>query len=200
MENLYSNISCRFNCRIAFRRSLGFFICVLMICLASCKQHIPDNCKPYFQYDEIEHYQIMIDEDKVMDMQEKKHPTKDEKELSDIIIQNSPASIKDSSFLKHLKRLSFKEYKINPKYHDGISAIFCERKHPGAVYAACIAMYRDILVFRREHKICGIAKICFNCGESYILGTKCNTAEFGQSGDYDALYKILDSNMKQQIK
>jgi hypothetical protein len=58
---------------------------------------------------------------------------------------------------------------------------------------ACIAIYRDILVFRNHGKICGIAKVCFKCGIHVIVGTESKTDEFGQAGDYNKLNQLLNN-------
>ena len=42
-------------------------------------------------------------------------------------------------------------------------------------------------------KITGFAKICFECNQSHIIGSKSDTKNFGQGQDYEKLGKILES-------
>ena len=52
-------------------------------------------------------------------------------------------------------------------------------------------MYRDIIIFKNKGTTVGVAKICFRCDQSSIIGTIANTDEFGMSGDFDRLDKLL---------
>lgn len=72
-----------------------------------------------------------------------------------------------------------------------VNETFCQRKHQESYAMTCIAVYRDILVFKKENKIIGTAKLCFSCDQNVITGTQHNTDEFGQSGDYAKLFKLL---------
>ena len=43
-------------------------------------------------------------------------------------------------------------------------------------------MYRDILIFKHDQKITGIAKLCFECNQKVIVGPtnkKCEEFDFG---------------------
>ena len=56
---------------------------------------------------------------------------------------------------------------------------------------ACIPVFRDILIFKKNNKSIGIAKICFECEKSHIVGTNKNIENFGQCGDFSKLMNIL---------
>ena len=72
-----------------------------------------------------------------------------------------------------------------------INKIFVEKTVNKSMDYACPADYRDILIFKNKNKTVGIAKICFECFKNQILGTKANTENFGQDGDYEKLEKLL---------
>ena len=46
-------------------------------------------------------------------------------------------------------------------------------------------------LYLKQDKIIGIAKICFECGQSYILGSSNDVRDFGSCGEYGVLYEIL---------
>ena len=77
---------------------------------------------------------------------------------------------------------------MDTKFEAGINIAI---KIPKSKYEKTVAFYRDILVFKKENKTVGVAKVCFGCSQSIITGTKLNTQEFGQSGDYGRLKKLL---------
>lgn len=145
----------------------------------------------YFEYDEIEYYQNEIVEDQIEELYDnQKKSVKDSLKMG-VILGEIPKSITDTNFIDNLKSFGYTKSKIEPKKFDKIDEIFTEKKHSESYATACIYIYRDILIFKRKSKIIGIAKICFGCDANVIVGTKSNTEEFGMSGDYQKLRKIL---------
>ncbi len=57
----------------------------------------------------------------------------------------------------------------------------------------CLPVFRDILIFKKRHKVIGIVKICFGCEKAVIVGSQANTIGFGQDGDFQKLKKLLDN-------
>ncbi len=148
-------------------------------------------CKPYFDFNEVEHYYLDIDEDKIWEIEEKTQKTEKEEKQLELLIQYTPDKLSDTIYLKDLEKIDFVKTEINSDKFESLNKIFCERQHKELIAMACIAVYRDILVFKKDNKIIGTAKICFDCDQNVITGTTLNTTEFGQSGDYGKLYKIL---------
>ncbi len=147
--------------------------------------------QPYFNFDEIIHYHIDITEDEVIALNTKTNKSIQDSLLDNILIQYVNENVKDSSFLNSLEILPFKKTIIDKSLFDKFNEIFTEKKHPDPVYASCIATWRDILIFKKSQTTVGVAKICFDCNRNSIAGTKSNTSEFGQSGDYEKLYGLL---------
>lgn len=145
----------------------------------------------YFEYDEIEYYQNEIEEDQIEELYDnQKKSVKDSLKMG-VILGEIPKSITDTNFIDNLKSFGYTKSKIEPKKFNKIDEVFTEKKHSESYATACIYIYRDILIFKRKSKIIGIAKICFGCDANVIVGTKSNTEEFGMSGDYQKLRKIL---------
>ncbi len=148
--------------------------------------------KYYFNFDNVELFTIDIDEEKVIDVWSKKLKNQDEEFFSKIIGGNNiPKSITDISFLTKIKNLGYKKIIIEDSKNKELKNIFRFKKNTIIDSFACPAIYRDILVFKLKGKIVGIAKICFSCRHHHIVGTKLNTEQFGQGGDYEKLYELL---------
>ena len=49
-------------------------------------------------------------------------------------------------------------------------------------------MYRDILIFKHDQKITGIAKLCFECNQKVIVGS---TNKKFEEFDFGTLWEIL---------
>jgi len=145
----------------------------------------------YFEYDEIEYYKSEIREDQIGELYDNQEKSLKDSLKMGIILGKIPISISDTNFINQLKSFGYTKSKIDSKKFDKINEVFTEKKHSVYYETACIYIYRDILIFKRKSKIIGIAKICFGCDDSIIIGTKSNTEEFGMSGDYEKLRKIL---------
>lgn len=162
--------------------------------IISEKKITPKFGTAFFDFDEIEYYKIDISEDKAMDLFEDKTRSKLENLKFEIIIGETPNNIKEVSFINDLEKIGFEKSKINPTKYGEIKNIFTEKIVSESYAAACIAVYRDFVVFKKNKKIVGVAKICFDCHLFRIVGTNANTENFGQDGDFEKLYSILRSN------
>ncbi len=155
----------------------------------SCSQKKGDY---YFDFDQIDHYSIKIDENELFDLEEKKNLTQNQQLKIDIIVNDKPEKITDTAFIPKLTKIGFTKNIVSENKHAELNEIFREKSHDEVYALACVHVYRDILIFKKSDSIIGIAKICFDCLDSQILGTDVNTMEFGQSGDYGKLNKLLN--------
>lgn len=171
-------------------KQFSFFLIVL-ICLIACNNKPKNNCKPYFEFDELEHYSINISIDEEMRLMERDSLSYKELWLNDVLFQRKPATLADSSLLINLEKVGFLKQMVNASSYEAINTVFCEKKHKESFATSCIAVYRDVLIFKKKGKIIGTAKICFECLYHIIAGTTANTDDFGQSGDYQRLKKLL---------
>ena len=149
------------------------------------------SCIPYFDFDKIEHYSIKIEESGIWKIYEKKRKTVDDKRFIELILKYTPEKIEDTTILKEIEKSGYIKRSVQLDKFEMLNSIFCEKKHKNSIALSCIAYYRDIVVFKKENKTVGVAKVCFECSQSIITGTKRNTQEFGQSGDYGRLKKLL---------
>mgnify|MGYP000044066640 CR=1 FL=1 len=149
------------------------------------------NCIPYFDFDYIDHYFINIEEGKLVEIEKKKNKTDKERRQLELLWQYAPLKLSDTIVLKGMEQLDFSKTEIFSEKFKQLNEIFCERMHKDYKDYACIAVYRDILVFKRKNKIIGVAKLCFGCNQHRIIGTDRNTDFFGYSGDFEKLDSIL---------
>jgi hypothetical protein len=160
----------------------------LSIILEGCS---PSDNKTYFQFDQIEHFKNEIDENKILNFGAKSKNTPKEKKLMKILLEDNLDNLVDTTILENLQNIGFQKKQIPQNKFEEINEIFHEKKHSEVIEMSCVAIYRDILIFKMNDKIVGTAKICFGCGQSIIAGSKYDTYGFGQSGDYVALHDLL---------
>jgi hypothetical protein len=163
-------------------------ISITLILLTGCSQRLGDY---YFDFDEIDHYSIEIEEDDIFNNLDASNLSEIEVLQNDLLISNTPKSVTDTLFLKNIDKTNYSKNDVSQEELSLINDIFREKSHKNPSWFACIAVYRDILIFRKQGKIVGISKICFHCSQNEIFGTNSNTDEFGQSGDYGQLEEIL---------
>ena len=174
-----------------------FFLIILFGCNSQIKnQKLKTSekinaCNPYYTYDNVEHYYFDITENEIWKIDDKARKTSIETKQLELLIQDTPDKFSDTTILKNIDKIGFVKNRLSNNKFEKLDFIFCEKKHKQPIAMSCIAIYRDILVFKNNDKIVGTAKICFECGQCVITGTTRNTSEFGQSGDYEKLYELL---------
>lgn len=142
----------------------------------------------YFDFDQVEHYSIEKDDKKLYSLYNKAAPTEMEEYYLNVL---DGYEIKDTTFIDSLKMIGFVKYNVESSKNIQIKEMFKSRYLEQYMSTGCIAIYRDILVFKKASKTIGIAKICFSCYKSSIYGSAVSTESFGQSGEYHELLKLL---------
>ena len=156
-----------------------------IVILSSCK-----NDNQFFRYNKLEHYHIDIDEDKVFSLDEKK--SKKQAKLIELLTQYTPDTLSEISVLNGIEKIGYKKKDVLKNEFENIDKIFSEKTIFNKTEMSCIAIYRDILVFKNNNKIVGVVKLCFDCNQFVIAGTNKNTDSFGESDDFNSLYSILN--------
>lgn len=148
----------------------------------------------FFQYDAIDYYHIEKEEESVKDLFENHNKSKIDKLKFEVIVNETPDSLQDQEFLNHMDEIGYSKKKINSTKFEALNKIFIEKPYEEGSARACIPVFRDILIFKKNDKITGMMKICFDCHQYRILGTKANTDNFGSYGDYLLLWDIISKD------
>ncbi|MEC5395329.1 hypothetical protein [Bergeyella sp. RCAD1439] len=147
--------------------------------------------KKFFTYDAIDYYTNDFAESKIGDLYDNHSKSELDSFRVGIILGDIPQNISDLDFIKKLPQVGYKKTLIDQSKFESIDSIFVEKTTTEHWSTDCIYVYRDILVFKKDHKIVGTAKICFDCMAHQIKGTTANIENFGQEGDYERLEKLL---------
>ena len=145
----------------------------------------------FFDYDKIDYYYNNFDENYLSALYENEHKSRIDSLKKSVLVDYMKGDLRNQKFLNKLESIGYVKKQIDTSKYKSIDEIFTEQYVSFWSGAPCIAVYRDILVFKKYEKITGIAKVCFGCGAIDILGTPANTENFGQNGDYDTLLEIL---------
>ena len=142
----------------------------------------------FFDFDEIHYYSIDIDAKQVYDLSEKDSLSENNKLFVNIILHELG---EDTSFVDKLEELNFTPKVIENSKLELINDLFRYKSVDEFSTTTCDPFYRDILIFKKNLGISGIAKICFECDKHSILGAKVPNASFGQSGEFQELAKLI---------
>ena len=159
-------------------------------------ESIKSNNKIFFDFDNVDYYFKDIDDSEILKEVRRLEGVDDESEeynYLNLISNDYPKKVNDENFIKNILKFGYSKNQIDKKFYNEINSVFSETKCDSSFAAACVPIYRDILVFYKEQKIIGIAKVCFTCRQFDIIGTQKDISYFGQCGGYEKLYEILDS-------
>ena len=168
-------------------KALSIFL--LIIILSSCET----ESKDYFKFDEVVHFKLNpnINNDSIF-------PNKIKSEIDSlrkqIIIGDRPDKISDSIFINDLEKIGFAKIKIDSFSNEKINDIYQKKSSPFfKTSMACEAVYRDILIFKKNQKTIGFSKICFECDKSINIGFNGKLASFERKSDFENLKKVLEN-------
>lgn len=147
--------------------------------------------KTFFEYDAINYYTNHITPPAVDELYDKQSNSALDSLKMGVILGNIPKGIYDLGFLDHLEHIGFTKRAIDKAEFGAIDFIFSEKMPVDVFLSKCIQVYRDILIFKKDNKVVGTAKICFECKAHQINGATGNVEYFGQNGDYEKLEKLL---------
>ena len=147
--------------------------------------------KKVFEYDQRDDYFNDFDENKLNELYDNQSKTEIDSFKMGVILDRIPKDSLDLSFIDKLEKIGYVKSKIEKSKFKEIDNIFIEKSVNEQTATGCIYVYRDILIFKKNNKVIGTAKICFGCEASQITGTSANTFNFGQDGDYSVLESVL---------
>lgn len=149
--------------------------------------------KSFFTFDKVEYYYKHIQEDVFLNYKkpEFKDKQSDLYKYMQIVEGYYPEKLHQENFINDLLDFGYKKMNINSTDFSVLNTVFSEAKCDDGYAMACVPIYRDILILYNNDKIVGIAKICFGCRQSYIIGTDKDDSEFGQCGGFENLEAML---------
>ena len=168
-----------------------YSIVLLLFLIFSCKSK---EEKMFFDFDSVEYYSL--NKSKEVEMGENNSKSIDNGIFDKIFFDNYPEKVNNTVFYKTVNSDGFSKSELSQKDVEYLrSDIFLEKpslKILENVYA-CSPQYRDILVFKKNKEISGIAKICLSCRQFYLISSKkeIQTENFGTEEEYKSLEKLF---------
>lgn len=173
-----------------------YSVVLLLFIILSCKSK---EEKMFFDFDSVEYYSLNKSKEEEMD---ENHSKGIDNTIEDKIFYNEyPEKINSSVFNKTINSDGFSKVELSQKDVEYLrNDIFLEKsslKMFENVYA-CAPEYRDILIFKKNKEISGIAKICLSCRQFYLISSKkeIQTENFGTEEEFKSLEKLFNKYKK----
>ena len=137
-----------------------------------------------FEFDEAIHYSIT---DKQIDEIINKDTLIN---FDQIFMGDYPSDIDNYKFINELEKNGYIKRKIETDKLFSLKSILRFEINPklfGTV-SACAPSYRDVIILKKDNKVSGIAKICFECEQHYYIGNSFYYCDFDE---YEDLKELL---------
>lgn len=158
------------------------FVYILPLFIISCSTY-----NPFFEdFDQVHYYHLkdvsLIDHNKIKDSTAIK-----------IIYDEFPEETRSEEFFSCLGDQRFIKSNLNEKDILTLKKVFTEKFAISITEKACAPLFRDILIFKKNNKTIGIAKICLECEKFYLVGNKVtsNIDSFGENNEFEDLEIIF---------
>lgn len=153
--------------------------------------------KPFFDFDEVIHYQIPITLKAALNLFPERGSGKEMSLLGHLLWDDVSEKYHSDLFKKGIDSIAVYKNKINSKFYQELKTeIFSEKKCDNISMAMCDPIYRDIFIFKKNGKEIGVAKICFECYlYSFSKGIFIYDC-FGMNGEFKRLKEIISENKK----
>ncbi|NMH26517.1 hypothetical protein [Flavobacterium silvaticum] len=160
------------------------FFFVLVAVSISCNRQKPLGNK-FFDFDSSDYYSLNLNDRQISKL------NLENATASTIISGYYPESINEISEISKLGEIGYTKTTLNAKQVKELSQIFRENSNGDFEFAACLPIYRDIFVLKKNSKIVGIVKLCYECGQASFRGTKANTENFGANEEFLKINLVL---------
>ncbi len=147
--------------------------------------------KSFFSFDSVEYYTSNFHDSSLPDLNYDKLKSALDSLKKIVLLEEESNKISDFSLVNKLPKIGYEKKNIDKAKYSAIDSIFTETSKKREIWSGYPRIYRDILLFRKHDSLIGVAKICFSCSDSYVIGSSANTHDFGSTGEFGRLITIL---------
>ena len=175
-----------------------YSIVLLLLIILSCKS-TEENA--FFDFDSVKYYSLNKNKEKEL-IENNRKGIKDSI-LNNILYSEFPDKLDNGVFYKTINFNGFSKFELSQKDVEYLRNDVFVKKVSLMMFEsvkACAPEYRDILIFKKNDKISGLAKICISCGQFYFISSKkeIQTEDFGTEQEYESLAKLFNTYKKVQ--
>ncbi|MEX0995670.1 MAG: hypothetical protein WDZ45_01320 [Flavobacteriaceae bacterium] len=161
---------------------------LVLILMSACKQQ---DRKPVLEFDQAMHYNIQIEDQVLFEIASQGTLTNKEQLKIDVLVNKKPQNISDTLFIKDLMEIGFTKNTVAIDKLSELRSVFSNPNEQKTEMNECVKIYRDILVFKTNNQITGMAKVCFECRDVQMVNLNPNSIKSLSDYDYNRLSELL---------
>ncbi|MCZ8170011.1 MAG: hypothetical protein O9297_07840 [Flavobacterium sp.] len=142
-----------------------------------------------FEFDTVIHYSKNITGDSISYIYNKEKSDPKYKLYRKIFESEYPKKLSEKSIEKELVEFGYIANVLSQTQKKDINFLFSKYVNDEYIFQGCIPVYRDILIFKKNEEVIGIAKICFDCKMLYIVGSN---KKYSNLVDFSEFKKLND--------
>jgi len=170
------------------------FLILSFMVLFSCKK----EPQLFYEFDTVDYYHSNVSSDDIYNLTNDLNDSEESDAFLNIYYdENFPKSINDRDFIRNVKHLYKVQGTLDKKYFTTLKDIFSDHYDFKFSTNKCEPEFRDILIFKKDSKVTGICKICFECGISHLVSVEKSIMFSRTDDDYKRLQKMIKENFKQ---
>lgn len=154
---------------------------LLILVILSCKQQSYKN--KTLDFDQVSHFHIQMEDQDLFDMASQDTLAFKQQFKVDILLNNKFEKLSDTLFIKDLLEIGFVKNEISKEKLSRLQSIFTFENEQTKKVNECINIYRDILIFKTNNQITGMAKVCLECEMMHVVNS--NKKLLTQLSEYD---------------
>lgn len=165
-------------------------VAIAIVAIALYRNHT----RYYFDFDEVAYYKTTKDFNEIIGDEEVRS-LKDVKTLKDSVafqlMGKFGEAVPYDVAATYLDSIGFEKKVLPASKNAALMEIFREKFKERTEWTTCEPIYRDIYVFKKNGKVVGMGKLCYECGDSRFFGTSAKTGNFGMDGEYGKLRELV---------
>jgi hypothetical protein len=178
------------------KKALLITLPIIAIAIVVIALYYNNKQEYYYDFDEVIYYKTTKDfNDLVAIGNEEVRSLKDVKTLRDSvafqIMGDFEEAVPYDVAATYVDSIGFEKKILPVSKHTALMEIFREKPKMRTEWTTCEPIYRDIYVFKKNGKVVGMGKLCYECGDSRFFGTNAATGDFGMDGEYGKLKELV---------
>lgn len=136
----------------------------------------------YFHFDRIDHYVYINSTDDILKKAFSSKLSIKDSIIFEALTEMKPRILINQESLLNYGSLGYSLGRLDTTHYKKISRVFSKEMHDERNATSCMPIFRDILIFRNNNEINGIAKVCFDCGQVFIIKSDTSFDHWGEIG------------------
>lgn len=172
------------------KKALLITLPIVAIAIVAIALYYNNKQEYYYDFDEVIYYKTTKGFDDLIAIDDKEVMTLKDSVANQLMGEFGEAVPYDVA-ATYLDSIGFEKKILPASKNTALMEIFREKSKERTEWTTCEPIYRDIYVFKKNGKVVGMGKLCYECGDSRFFGTSAKTGNFGMDGEFGKLRELV---------